>query len=157
MLLRCKINRGEALPREFLERNPASRHSRFTLTVGENYTALSLCIYEKDPWVLTLDDTGKPNWHYLALFADSVGPVPPDWFVSVSDAAGTTGRPLLMGYRSMVEDPGHHEGLIDRRVQSLKQFVEAIRPAQVLPREGAALERLRNVISEWQTRNDADR
>jgi hypothetical protein len=149
MLLQCRVNRGEGLPEELVARHPQSRHSRFKLTVGDRYSVFALAIFEQDPWVLVINDSGMPHWFYLALFGDWAGTVPPDWLASVSapEVAARTGRSLLLGYRAMIEDAGHYEGLIDRRFESLTQFVDAVAAGELLPREATAVERLRTGLS----------
>jgi hypothetical protein len=104
----------------------------FELEIGRNYIIMGMGIFESDLSVLVCDETGKPNWLPIGLFEIPAGELPSGWEFCLCDPKAASGGESLnrwvakWGYRELVRNPDHSDGLIERDPEALKIFFEEL-------------------------------
>lgn len=125
----CTDYRGSEIPAAIAARMGAGKHSTYDVTVGAGYTAYAMALWASSPrpetpsglHLLIVDDTGRPNWRPVELFDFSDRRIPDDWQFRMVDGSGNV--TALWGYASLIEDPHHHDDLIERRNSALAAFL----------------------------------
>ena len=120
MRARCVGSTGEDLPADFLEKSGNTPHSRFNISVGSEYLVHAMALWDYGIGLLVVDDNLRPNWKPIGLFEITDHSLPSNWKFRV---VGDKGPVLaLWGYRSLIENPEHHDGLIERKTSALEEF-----------------------------------
>jgi hypothetical protein len=117
----CTGSTGADLPADVLERSGNTTSSRFNVTVGAEYIARAMALWSYGIGILVVDDTGRPGWKLLNLFAISDGRLPDNWEFAVVEKR----EPVLAfwGYPALINDIDHHDNLIDRKKSALEAFL----------------------------------
>lgn len=141
-------SRGADLPEEAIGRTPGYKHSVFHVTVGEEYNVYAMALWVGGLILMVLDDLGRPHWYPLELFRVSESSVPAAWrFGYIQERVGTMAPIALWGYRSLIDDPRHHEALIDRNRGALRVFLDECDRADLSVWELRKLEGLESIFS----------
>jgi hypothetical protein len=126
----CNANIGSALGKKHFAIGYTPK-SVLHLTVGKEYRIFAMQIWRSLLDVLLSDDTGKPQWYPIEIFKVSDSRLPNDWlFKSTPDEE--YGLQALWGYKSIVEDPLHHDGMLELEPEHLKIFEEERRKREEL-------------------------
>jgi hypothetical protein len=122
MKVRSIGNRGADLPPSALNRPGLTAASRYTVTPGYEYSvyAMSLSIYSLS-FLVVSGENPKPYWIPVDLFEVTDHSVPAGWEFTVVNH-----HPLiraLWGYSSLINDPDHHDDLINREAKARDAFL----------------------------------
>jgi hypothetical protein len=119
--LACIGSVGADLPADLRERSGNTPFSNFNVTVDEEYDVWAMASWTYGIGVLIVDDTGRPNWKPIDLFAVVDGRLPTNWEFAVVRQR----EPVLAlwGYPTLVRDPDHHDNLIERTLSALDDFL----------------------------------
>jgi hypothetical protein len=124
MLVACVANTGSAAgpPRTGLF---YFAHSRFPITIGREYVAHAIGLFDDSLAVLVRDDDDRPGWYPLGLFEVKDGRLPADWVFGVEGRTGPEdpiGRRAIWGYGEVAMSPEHRAGLEERDQAALRVF-----------------------------------
>lgn len=135
MIVRCIRNTGASLGA------PERGHyytvkTVFQVKVGSDYLVFGMSLWETILTVLIRDETGRPRWNPIGLFEFKSRTLPKDWEFALLDGIGASGgdasnrRVAMWGYRELVQDPEHSDGLINRDPSALEIFYSRFAEAQ---------------------------
>jgi hypothetical protein len=132
---KCILEMGDEMPVASMSTQFFGPLTRFDVTLGTVYLVAGVGVFEDTLLVLVVDDTGKPNWLPPGLFAFDTDIVPSRWKFRIlggrSDSESELERwQVLWGYRELVEEPGHLEGLIERDPTAMRVFRDRVTPAE---------------------------
>jgi hypothetical protein len=141
-------NRGSDLPSEVVIRMPAYSGSKFNVTDGQEYVVYAMALWLGGIIIMILDDLQRPHWYPVELFRISDSTVPRWWsFGYVREPTGAFDPQAFWGYRSLIDDPGHHAALIDRKIEALRAFLNECDVTDLPPDELRKIETLRITAS----------
>ncbi|WP_143109862.1 hypothetical protein [Agromyces sp. CF514] len=100
--------------------------TRYRLVVGRTYSPFAMAlIRQMGLKVLILDESGRPNWLPLPLFAVNGHSLPDSWLFAVTEVLNAPAVAAIWGYRDLVMDPAHFEALIERKLEAWEAFLDA--------------------------------
>lgn len=132
MIVSCAHNRSSGLS-DHQRGRFASIDATYDLTVGKNYVALGLGIWETVLQVLIQDDNGLPNWCPMGLFDCKPQAIPAHWKFGLRSGITASGSHLwtqwvaIWGYEELVDDPGHSDALMERSRRAHTTFHKELR------------------------------
>jgi len=122
MRVTCKINSGKGLPsKHFAVFRGETEKTVFNVSTGKEYPVFGMALWQGAIILLLVDDTDKPNWYSLELFAVSDPRLPSDWLFS-NTVAVEHDVEAIWGYERLATDPQHYEGLIERHRNAVEAF-----------------------------------
>lgn len=122
MRVRCIANRGAGLSPRALARPGQTVHSKFNVVPGREYEvyAMSLSDYALSILIVSVENH-RPYWIPVDLFEVTDQNMPDNWqFVIVRNHSIIR---ALWGYSSLINDPDHHDNLINREAQARDEFL----------------------------------
>jgi hypothetical protein len=131
LIARCVHNSGSSL-------GEPSRGSFYTLEtvfdleLGKEYIVLGLGVFETVLLALVCDETGRPNWLPIGLFALEATVVPAHWEFGVVDGLAASGGDASnrwvarWGYPELVHDDRHSDALIEQDPLALAIFAREL-------------------------------
>lgn len=132
MKVRCKANKGAALPLSCLdEAIGIIASSDFPITVDRDYTVYAITVYKGSTWYYVLDDDGHqyPVWHLAPLFEVVDPTLPASWeYGYVQPNSEETGFPLI-SFPEWAGDHYFYERLVDGDPETVDVF--AIRQGEI--------------------------
>ena len=135
----CTGNRGSDLPEPVLSLSGNFESTKFQLTVDGAYAVYAMAISRGNLMLLVLNDNVRPIWAHVELFYFTDAALPLHWSFAKREEE-TFGISALWGYRSMIENPSHNDGLMERERSAWRDFlVDNERAA----REGPDQEKIR--------------
>ena len=119
-------NSGADLPDDARTASHSHEMTRYRLVVGRRYSPFAMAlIWPMGLKVLILDESGRPNWLPLPLFAGERQSLPASWLFGVTEVLNAPSVTAIWGYRDLVMDPAHFEALIERELQAWEVFLDA--------------------------------
>jgi hypothetical protein len=100
---------------------------------------------------LTISDTSNPNWYPLPLFDVTDGRLPSDWGFVVRGEDVRSPVLALWGYSTLVNDPDHHDALIDRRMSALRKFLQECDRSGLADEDLRRIKSLDELAAEWRS------
>ncbi|WP_156754920.1 hypothetical protein [Actinokineospora pegani] len=122
MLVRCVANSGADLPPPRFGLYH-SEHTRFPVTIGQDYRVHGVMMYRGGVIVLIRDDDGLPNTYPVELFEVVDGTFPDGWKAAFP-LEGDQGHQAVFGYPELVDDDDHLRALQEREGAALRVFVD---------------------------------
>jgi len=98
------------------------------LTIGQQYIAVGMGIWETVLYFLVQDDSGMPDFAPAAMFNCDTQAIPERWQFSLCDGISASGRDLWTrwvakwGYEILVTNSGHSDALMEREPGALAVF-----------------------------------
>lgn len=120
----CKANSGTALSERALA-SGNTRESRFNpLKIGQTYLVYGIHMYNN--WLSYLvipDEAMPPNWYPAELFEVVEPQLPFEWYFRFYGYI-ESGVCAVWGYKELVLDANHHDGLLELDGKALKTFLK---------------------------------
>ena len=97
---------------------------------------MGMSLWETILTVLVCDETKRPHWHPIGLFELDCQKLPDDWEFTLLDGVAASGgdalnrRVAMWGYRELVRDPEHSDGLIELDPAALRIFFRELTKAR---------------------------
>ena len=110
-----------------------SERAAYQVTPGNEYVVHAMALMGLHLVLLLRDDTGQPNWFPASQFKVANPHLDAGWNYDIR-RRDSRGLCAIWGYRRIVEDPHHNDGLIAREPEAIRAFAEA---AQRMPLEAA--------------------
>lgn len=124
MIVRCVRNQGESPPATEYRGLYYTESTTFDVKPGRDYVVHAMALFNYGLIVLLADETERPNWYPIELFEVLDDSLPADWHVAFT-GGGEGDLQALWGYRALIEDPTHYEGLIEREPSAMRDFWDA--------------------------------
>jgi hypothetical protein len=141
-------DQGSDLPEAVVARMPAYEHSKFNVSVEEEYAVYAMALWLSGIIILILDDNRRPHWYPVELFRISEPSMPTSWlFGYVLDRVSPLNPQAFWGYESLVRDPSHHAALVDRKISALRVFLDQCDRSNLAINELRKLETLQYAVS----------
>ena len=132
MVVTCIANSSKQSPQLF-QSIGYSEQKAFQVKPGTEYVVYAMALLGLNLVLLLRDETGQPNWYPASQFKVANPHLAPDWAYDIVRKDGR-GLRAIWGYKTMIEDRNHNDGLLGREPAALEKFSEA---AAAMPLEMA--------------------
>lgn len=118
----CNSNSGQSLPSRMLS-SGHTLQSSFTVSIGREYHVFAMALWQGVILLLLADDHHLPNWFPMCLFSANDPRLPDEWsfWSAESDEEGLQ---ALWGYKQLIANATHYDGLLEREPEALRYFYE---------------------------------
>lgn len=124
MKVKCITNQGKDLSPKTLEEGYLLT-TDFQLTVGDSYFVYGISLWRGILHYLTMDrHQTLPDWHPAELFVVTENLLPLEWYFRFYNKNESQYLNALWGYRELVLDDKHYEGLIERDNECVRIFLK---------------------------------
>lgn len=120
MKIKCKSNQANYLSEKSLCVS-GTINTIFPLEIGKIYIVYSICLWEGTLKFLTVGEENLPSWYPAELFDVVDKILPLEWYCDVR-----SGEELeaIWGYREIVFDGNHYDGLLEREDNAVRFFLK---------------------------------
>jgi hypothetical protein len=123
MKKKCKGNYGKDLSPETRKFSAGSEQSYFNISVGGWYSIHGMLLNQDNVLkYLVINDYKIPAWVPAELFENSVSLLPAEWYF----ADHPQHQVSIWGYKLLVENLDHFDGLLDGDEEALSYFFQMI-------------------------------
>ncbi|BBW98643.1 phosphoribosylaminoimidazole synthetase [Geobacillus icigianus] len=121
MKARCIANTGKDISEKALSIG-YSTETVFELEIGRVYTVYGVCLWRDSlHYLIKGEEHNYPSWYPSELFDVSDRLLPVEWYYDYFRACDIT---AIWGYKELVEDDSHFDGLMERDNKALEVFLK---------------------------------
>jgi len=121
MVVKCVINSGKELPKEYFEIG-YTPNSKIDLVEGRKYNVYGICLWRSKLHYLLWDECNISVWYPCIMFSMEDGSIPTSWQFRYINDADVYSVQAIFGYPELAYSESHFAALMELDKNALEIF-----------------------------------